>query len=172
MRSGAPRIAHELDMIDCRLVPIASVDDQPVLDIGLTDEVLTDQGSDPGAGAIRAHQVAGANVVGMTLLVAYRGDDTIRFLGQVLELEATQAGYRLEPGDLLAHRVLEVGLVEGHQLGMAVDASCGIGSCELPEHRGEHAHFRNRDLLESVLGQTGKLQDTQRLVVQGNGAGH
>ena len=51
-------------------MPIAGVDDQPVLGIGLSCEVLTDQGSDPGAGAIGTHQILGADAVAVTLLVA------------------------------------------------------------------------------------------------------
>ena len=55
--------------------------------------------------------------------------------------------------------MFEVGLVEGHQLGMAVDAASGIGAGELPEQRGAHAHFGDHDLLERVFRQPGELQD-------------
>ncbi len=63
-------------------------------------------------------------------------------------------------------------MIESHQFGMAVDAPRSIGPTELPEDRGVHPHFRDSDLLKSVFRQSGQLQDAQRLVVQGNGAGH
>ncbi|MNN78393.1 hypothetical protein D3C81_1949460 [compost metagenome] len=55
---------------------------------------------------------------------------------------------------------------------MAIDAPFSIGSPELPENRRVHLHFRDHDLLESVLRQSGQLQDAQGLVVQSNGTRH
>ncbi|MCY1415810.1 hypothetical protein D9M71_313050 [compost metagenome] len=55
---------------------------------------------------------------------------------------------------------------------MAIDAPLSIGSTELPEDRRVHPHFRDSDLLESVLRQSGELQDAQGLIVQSNGTRH
>lgn len=105
-------------------------------------------------------------------VVAKHGGHAMVVLAQVHELIAGAEAHAVESPGLPAQGVLEVGLIEGHELGVAVDAATGVHLPELAHVGAMHLHFRNADAREGVLAQADHLQDAQGFVVEGDGPRH
>lgn len=172
VRGGAAVIADELDMVDGLPLAPAGIDDQPVLGVAVAFKFLADQAAHPGAGAIGADQVTGTYAMALAEFAAQPGEHAVVVLLQTFQLPPPAARHVGEAPRLDAQRTFQVGLVEGHQLGVAVEAARSVGAAELADHGAVHAHFGDHYFLEGVFRQAGQLQDTQCLVVEGNGAGH
>src|ERR1700686_30097 len=90
----------------------------------------------------------------------------IRFLREALEL-APQRDVRAvvcrEPG---AQAPLQVWLVEGDELRMAIQAAQRIHPAEQAQHGRHHADVRYGNRLEIALRNAGKLKDSERFVIE------
>src|ERR1700675_4000187 len=95
-----------------------------------------------------------------------RCEHMIPFLREALELDP-QRDMRtvvcLEPG---AQAPLQVWLVEGDKLRMAIQAAQRIHPAEQAQHGRPHVDVRYGDRLEIALRNAGKLKDAQRLVIE------
>lgn len=100
------------------------------------------------------------------------GGDAAAVLGEVLQLQASQAAQVCIVPGLPAHRLFEIRLIEGHQFVVAIDAATGVGLTELADDGAVHLHLGDDHGFERVFLQTGELEDAQRFIVQGNGARH
>lgn len=73
---------------------------------------------------------------------------------------------------LLAQRPFQIGLIEGHQLRMAVDAASGIGGRTAQAAEGACALLGDGDEGSNASSSSpDHLQDAQGFVIQGDGRG-
>jgi hypothetical protein len=170
--SGPDRVADELERTRRRTGGTLGIDDEPTASRRDPAQADAQRVADGAAGAVACQQPGGVQLaVGAIAVVVQRERDAVGALLEAVKLVAEQQRDKRVAAEFLVQRALEVGLVKECERGMPVQRQARRQVDErISVSRAEPDRLLREQPWHSVSRQTRRLEDAQRLVIEGYGA--